>query len=81
MIGFIDDQGAVYCVDSICRELPIAPSTYYHRLVCLAGSSKASMWHQRDVELRPEIKRGWHTNYQVNCVRKTWPFPKALQVK
>jgi putative transposase len=30
MIAFIDDQRVVYGVESICRVLPIAPSTYYH---------------------------------------------------
>jgi hypothetical protein len=37
--------------------LPVVPSTYYHHLVCLADPSKASTRHQRDAELRPEIKR------------------------
>ncbi len=72
MIGFIDDQRAVYGVESICRELPIAPSTYYHRLACQADPAKASARHQRDTELRPEIKRVWDENYQVYGVRKAW---------
>ena len=72
MIGFINDQRAVYGVESICRVLPIAPSTYYHRLACLADPSKASARHQRDTELRPEIKRVWDENYQVYGVRKAW---------
>jgi len=65
MIAFIEDQRIVYGVESICRVLPIAPSTYYHRLACLADPSKASARHQRDTELRPEIKRVWDENYQV----------------
>lgn len=72
MIGFIDDQRAVYGVESICRVLPIAPSTYYHRLACLADPAKASARYQRDTELRPEIKRVWDENYQVYGVRKAW---------
>lgn len=72
MIGFIDDQRAVYGVESICRVLPIAPSTYYHRLACRADPAKASARHQRDTELRPEIKRVWEKNYQVYGVRKAW---------
>jgi len=54
----MNDQRAVYGVESICRVLPIAPSTYYHRLACLADPSKASARHQRDTALRPEIKGG-----------------------
>ena len=72
MIAFIEDQRVVYGVESICRVLPIAPSTYYHRLACLVDPSKASARHQRDTELRPEIKRVWDENYQVYGVRKAW---------
>tara|TARA_R110000796_G_scaffold245269_1_gene369414 strand:- start:347 stop:1072 length:726 start_codon:yes stop_codon:yes gene_type:complete len=72
MIGFINDQRAVYGVVSICRVLLIATSTYYHRLACLADPSKASARHQRDTELRPEIKRVWDESYQVYGVRKAW---------
>ena len=55
MISFIENQRVVYGVEPICRVLPIAPSTYYHRLACLANPSKASARHQRDTELCPEI--------------------------
>ncbi|EDM72129.1 ISHne1, transposase orfB [Roseobacter sp. AzwK-3b] len=70
MIAFIEDQCVVYGVESICRGLPITPSTFYHRLACRADPSKASARHQRDAELRPEIKRVWDENYQVYGVRK-----------
>jgi putative transposase len=59
MIAFIEDQRVVYGVESICRVLPIAPSTFYHQLACRADPSKASARYQRDTELRPEIKRVW----------------------
>ena len=72
MIAFIEDQRVVYGVESICRVLPIAPSTYYHRLACLVDPSKASARHQRDTDLHPEIKRVWDENYQVYGVRKAW---------
>jgi len=72
MIGFLDDQCVVYGVASIWRVLPIAPSTFYHRLACRADPSKASARHQRDAELRPEIKRVWDENYQFYGVRKAW---------
>ena len=29
MIAFIDDHRAAYGVESICKVLPIAPSSYY----------------------------------------------------
>ncbi len=72
MITFIEDQRVVYGVESICRVLPIAPSTYYWQQACRADPSKASGRAQRDAELRPEIKRIWDDNYQVYGVRKAW---------
>ena len=72
MIGFIDDHRVVHGVESICRVLPIAPSTFYHQLACRADPSKASARYQRDTELRSEIKRVWDENYQVYGVRKAW---------
>ena len=57
MIALIEDQRVVYGVESICRVLPIAPSTFYHGLACRADPSKASSRRQRDAELRLEIKR------------------------
>ena len=67
-----EDQRIVYGVESICRVLPIAPSTYYHRLACLGDPSKASVRHQRDRELRPEIERVWDESDQVYGGRKAW---------
>jgi putative transposase len=31
MVRFIDDHRAQFGVEPICRELPIAPSTYFKR--------------------------------------------------
>jgi hypothetical protein len=50
-----------------CRE-----GTFYHQLACQADPARASARHQRDTELRPEIKRVWDENYQVYGVRKAW---------
>jgi len=72
MIRFIEDQRTVYGVESICRVLPIAPSTYYHQLACRADPSKVSARQHRDAELRPAIQRVWDDNYQVYGVRKAW---------
>ena len=72
MISFIDDQRIVYGVESICRVLPIAPSTYYHQLACRADPTKLSRRHQRDVGLKPKIQKVWDDNWKVYGVRKTW---------
>ena len=72
MISFIDDQRTVYGVESICRVLPIAPSTYYAHLAVRADPEKASPRSQRDIELKPKIKKVWDDNWKVYGVRKTW---------
>ena len=41
MIAFIDDHRAVHGVEPICRELPIAPSTYHAHAARRADPSKA----------------------------------------
>ncbi len=59
-------------VESICRVLPIAPSTYYACLAVRADPSKASARQQRDVVLRPKIQKVWDDNWKVYGVRKAW---------
>jgi putative transposase len=36
MIAFVDDHRATHGVESICKVLPIAPSTYYAHLAVRA---------------------------------------------
>lgn len=80
MIGSIGDQRAICGVESICGVLPTTPSTCDHRLACLADPSKASARHQRETELRPEIKRVWEEWKSVTSkaalapVRASRPF-------
>ena len=42
MIAFIEDQRIVYGVESICRVLPIAPSTYFDHRAKQAYPAKLS---------------------------------------
>jgi transposase InsO family protein len=72
MIAFIDDHREVYGVEPICRQLPIAPSTYRRHAARRAAPSMAPPRIQRDVRLRPEIRRVWDENFQVYSVRKVW---------
>ena len=39
MTAFVDEHRAVYGVEPICAELPIAPSTYLEStvLICVGG--------------------------------------------
>jgi len=72
MIAFIDDHRAVYGVEPICRQLPIAPSTYRLHAARRAAPSTAPPRIRRDARLRKEIQRVWNENFRVYGVRKVW---------
>ena len=72
MIAFIDDHRDAYGVEPICRELPIAPSTYHAHAARRADPAKAPPRVRRDVVLRGEIRRVWAENFGVYGVRKVW---------
>ena len=72
MIAFIDDRRASYGVEPICRELPIAPSTYHAATARRADPASAPPRVRRDAALRGEIRRVWEENFGVYGVRKVW---------
>ena len=59
-------------VESICRVLPIAQSTYYAHKAVQANPERCSNRSKRDEYLIDEIKRVWVDNYSVYGVRKLW---------
>ena len=72
MVSFIDTHREAYGVEPICRELPIAPSTYYESKAREAGCAPVPARTRRDAELRAEIARVWEENFGVYGVRKVW---------
>ncbi len=72
MIAFIDDHRQVYGVEPICRELAIAPSTYYAHRARRADPDKASTRDKRDEVLSKHIQRIWQENFEVYGARKVW---------
>jgi len=72
MIAFIDAHRAQYGVESICRQLPIAPSTYYEHKSRRTDSSRLPPRVQRDAELSGSIRRVWEGNFRVYGARKVW---------
>ena len=72
MVAFIDDHRKAEGVESICKELPIAPSTYYAHKATQADPTKLSPRRQRDASLRIEIRRVWDENFMVYGARKVW---------
>lgn len=72
MVEFIDQHRQSYGVESICAQLPIAPSTYYQSLAYRENPEKRSTRARRDERLSEEIRRVWETNYSVYGYRKVW---------
>ena len=72
MIAFIDDHRAVHGVEPICRQLPIAPSTYHAHVAARRDPGKRSSRRRRDDGLRPEIARVHAENFGVYGARKVW---------
>jgi len=72
MIRYIDEHRAVFGVEPICDQLPIAPATYYeHKRQEREPQRRAARAHS-DKALRREIQRVFDDNYQVYGARKVW---------
>jgi len=72
MVAFIEEEREQYGVEPICRELPIAPSTYYEWRACEVDPTRRSARTRRDERLRIEIRRVWDENLKVYGARKVW---------
>jgi hypothetical protein len=72
MLAFIDAHRDQYGVESICKQLPIAPSTYYEHKARRSDPSRIPKRVQRDAELRGSIRRMWHENFRAYGARKVW---------
>jgi putative transposase len=72
MLSFIDTHREEYGVESICRLLPIAPSTYYEHKARQHDPRRIPRRQQRDAELRGSIRRVWEENFRAYGARKVW---------
>ncbi len=72
MLAFIDAHRAEYGVEPICKQLPIAPSTYYEHKSRQADPTRLPPRVQRDAELSGSIRRVWDENFRVYGARKVW---------
>jgi transposase InsO family protein len=72
MTAFIDQYRSAYGVEPICRQLPIAPATYYEHIRRRAHPGAVPPRVQRDALLMPEIRRVFDENFQVYGARKVW---------
>lgn len=67
MIEFIDSHKMRWGVEPICKQLPIAPSTYY-----AAKKRSPSDRTLRDEFLKTEIRRVYNDNFRVYGADKIW---------
>ena len=72
LTSFIDVHREQYGVEPICRESPIAPSTYYESKAREADRSRLPARAHCDAQLREHIARVWEEHYRVYGVRKVW---------
>jgi len=72
MLAFIDAHRDQYGVESICKFLPIAPSTYYEYKSRELDPKRIPARLQRDAELRGSIQRVWQEHFRVYGARKVW---------
>jgi len=72
MVDFIDEHRDLYGVESICRELPIAPSTYYRTVDLNQHPEKRSERAKSDEIMSENILTIWEENYRVYGYRKIW---------
>jgi putative transposase len=70
MVSYMDDNKARFGVESICKVLPIAPSTYYDHKAKQRQPDKRSSRAKRDEVLTADIQRIWEKNFRVYGVRK-----------
>ncbi|KZN54646.1 transposase IS401 [Pseudoalteromonas luteoviolacea NCIMB 1942] len=75
-MAFIDTYREHFSVESICKELPIAPSTYYAHKQLQRQPERMSKRKKRDAELVILIRQVWEDNMSVYGARKVW---KQLQ--
>ncbi len=72
MVSFIDAHRAAYGVESICAQLPIAPSQYYAHKAREAEPTRLPPRLLRDRLLAQEIRRVYEENFRVYGARKVW---------
>lgn len=80
MVDFIEQHRWRFGVERICRELPIAPSTYYLHLARRRDPTRRPPRQQRDEQLCDEIRRVHRENYDVYGARKVWEQLRREQI-
>ncbi len=69
---FIDQHKTQYGVEPICRQVQIAPSSYYEHKARERNPDRLSDRAKRDKVLECDIQRVWEDNFKVYGVNKVW---------
>ena len=69
IVGFIDDNGAAFGVEPICKALQVAPSTFYAAKRRRAQPSARAV---RDALMVPVLMALWVANRKVYGAHKLW---------
>lgn len=72
MMVFVDSNKAEYGVEPICRQIQIAPSSYYEHKRRERDPDRLPGRIKRDTKLELDIQRVWEGNFRVYGVRKVW---------
>ena len=72
MVEFIDQQKDQYGVEPICRQIQIAPSSYYEQKARERDPDRLPERIKRDKALEREIQRVWEENFKVYGAHKVW---------
>lgn len=75
MVATIDTLRDTYGVESICAQLPIAPSTYWRAKAQQADPTRRSTRAKRDDVLKVEIRRVWREHEEVYGGKGVAPAP------
>ena len=65
MAIFVDQHKAQYGVEPICRQIQIAPSSYYERKARERDPDRLPERLRRDRRLERDIQRIWEENFKV----------------
>ena len=72
MVGFINQHKDQYGVEPICRQIQIAPSSYYEQKARERDPDRLPERIKRDKALEREIQRVWEENFKVYGAHKVW---------
>jgi putative transposase len=72
MVGFIDQHKDQYGVEPICRQIQIAPSSYYEQKARERDPDRLPERIKRDKALERDIQRVWEEDFKVYGAHKVW---------